>query len=207
MNAKIDSTISKYDKVDENKYYSPTIVLTLLEEYINKDIDSKMEEVKKYNITVNSTEIKKYLELESDTNYVANGWYEDFINHYFDNYINYTLEYYEKSIDIFKIRTLKLLETVKTISNSDNNQVTTDLDNLNINLNNGKISQDDIHKLLNSTINSINKLEELIYFVNNLDTYKKIKFLLNSNLSNNEIGNDIEKKDKKFLVNQKTNMR
>ena len=83
----------------------------------------------------------------------------------------YTLEYYKKYISIIKCKTLLLLSIIEKIGTNDISEVKSMLNDLDIEIIDGKISREDIIRLIEPTVYNFYRLQEKIEKGNNLNTY------------------------------------
>ncbi len=187
----------------KSKYYDSKIVVTILEDILNKPINEIKTEVNDKKVVVTKEKIESYLEqkfieenpelkkkIENSQPKRNNNileWTEQDIKNYhqrfYDNISSaryyfepYTLEYFNKYTNIVKNKINLLLNIIEKISNKDSHAIQEILDDLDIKLDdNGNILKSDISRLIKPTIYNINDLDEKLATANDLSTYLTFK--------------------------------
>lgn len=191
-----------FNEIDK-KYYEPKILITILEDILNKKFNNIKNNVNNSEITITEKEITEFLEkkfveeepevkkrLESpkkkrSSNFVE--WtkedIEDSSQEFSDKltaakycFESYSLKYFKTYTDIVKNKAIQLLNIIENIANKNNISIKDILTNLDIILDeNGNISKEDIIRLITPTIYNINLLNEKITTGNDLCTYLTFK--------------------------------
>lgn len=108
----------------------------------------------------------------------------------------YTLQYYKKYISIIKSKTLLLLSIIEKIGTNDYSSVKSMLNDLDIEIMDGKISREDIIRLIEPMVYNFYRLQERAQRGNDLNTYLTEKIsevsLFKSDISEFELYPTIE---------------
>ena len=188
---------------DNNKKYDSTYLVKILEEVIGKSFDEIRQDINNKKVTVTADEINEYLEKrfiyeqpdlyermkkprptlsqnpsewkDKDIKAYAKGFADELEagRYYFEPY---TLEYFHKYTDIVRNKINKLLDIVNGLSSKDVKPIQKTLTELDIKMDeDGKVSKDDIIRLVVPIVTNINMLEEKVEKANNLSTYLTFK--------------------------------
>jgi len=180
-----ESNLKQYLKDTRIKYYDPKIIITILEDVLGKSIEMVKKDLDDLKINVTEEKIKKYLNDKSIEEKKSNykvvmpepTWFnkhptaED--RYRFDSY---TLEYFFKFSSIVRYKARKILNIMEKIVLRDCSSVSDLLIDFDIRLDeNGKISRDDITRLIPPFIENYNTFIEIVNAANNLETYLTFK--------------------------------
>lgn len=184
-------------------YYDSIYLVKVLEDLLGKSFDEIRNDVHNKKVIVSSDEIKSYLEnrfiyekpelherlqkpktkLGAD----ASKWIDEAIRNYSERIADeyeakrysfdpFTLEYYQKYTEIVRNKINKLLDIVNGLATKEIKPIKKDLNKLDIKISkDGKISKEDIIRLIVPLITNIEKLEEKVDKANNLSTYISFK--------------------------------
>lgn len=194
----------KYFATSDTKYYEPKIIITIIEDILGKDINGIKCDVDNLNISVNKQEIEVYLDkmfeeenpelkrklenlsLRKRSNNIleltlqsikeSSQELEDQLSarRYF--FEPYTLEYFNRYINIVRIKAKKILSIIEKIVNRNYSDIVDLMVDLDIQLDeNGNILRDDIVRLISPFIHNFNELNEKVKNANDLSTYLTFK--------------------------------
>ena len=143
----------KYLK-NEEKWYNPQILITILEDNLKKDFTTLYNEVKYADIKWQEEDIIKFL---SAKNYPYNP---------------NTLEYLKNYIAIIQYKVLSLFDIIEKLSLKKLSLINKKLISLDIKLNESKdINKEDIMRLIIPTVYNYQLYQEKISQINDLNTY------------------------------------
>ncbi len=174
----IDKYFNIYEK-DSKNYYDVFYVKKVLEFTLNDSFDNIRECVLKCNINVTDEQIKAYLlnlfksnqlSIQDSTN-ISNR--TDNIDIY--QYEPYTLRYYKNYTRICKSKALLLLSIIENISNNNMTSIKPLLNDLDIVIIDGKITKDDIIRIVDAFIYNLYFLETKVEIANDLRIYSYFK--------------------------------
>lgn len=188
---------------NNNNYYNPKIMITILEDIFKRNIFDVEREIDSWNIKVDKYKIIEFLDQKEkeETFYVLRGieddkkklnpivvkWTkEDMKNNYQDFFYKlstyrytfhpYTLKYFIKYTSIVRDKINELISIIKNLSTKKIDVIEEELIRLDINLNeNNDIHKSDIIRLIIPTIYNIKLLADKINEANNLETYLTFK--------------------------------
>ena len=188
---------------DDNKKYDSTYLIKILEEYLGKSFDQIREDISDKKVTVIAEEIKEYLDKEfisenpdlyerirkprPTLSQNASEWKEEdkkaYVKGFADKLIAekyyfepYTLEYFNRYTDIVRNKINLLLDIINGLANKEINPIQETLNELDIKMDkDGKVSKDDMIRLIVPTVVNINMLEEKVEKANDLSTYLTFK--------------------------------
>ena len=187
---------------DNEKNYDSTYLVKILEEILGKSLNEIKKDINDKRIIVTSEQIKTYLKqkfIEEDPELKkrlerqkplssnASEWNEEereaYGKYIADRYTAkryefepYTLEYFKKYTDIVRYKINQLLNIVSGLENKKVLLIKKELDNLDIRISlDGKISKDDIIRIIVPIITNIKMLEEKTNEGNDLLTYLIVK--------------------------------
>ena len=194
--------IEEYFK-DNMKMYDSKYLITILEGILEKSIDEIIEDINNKKVVVTSEQIKSYLEQrfnEDDPELKErieipkpkrsgnmSEWsrkdIEDNAREFADDlaaerycFVPYTLEYFNRYTDIVRNKINTLLNIISGLSNKEIEPIKEQIYELDINIcEDGKISKDDIIRLIIPIIANINILDEKVEKANDLSTYLTFK--------------------------------
>ena len=194
---------------NENKYYDPKVIISILEDFLGKPIDEIKKDVNDNQIVVTKEQIENYLEqkfIEEDPELKKRiesprpkQDIEDSSQEFVDDisvgrycFEPYTLEYFNKYTTIVRNKANLLLNLIEKIGNKDSQTIQEMLTDLDITLDeNGNILKSDIIRLITPTVYNINDLNEILLKANDLSTYLTFKMskhsLYRNGLSEGEI--------------------
>lgn len=188
---------------NENKYYDPKVIISILEDFLGKPINELKKDVNDNQIVVTKEQIENYLKqkfIEEDpelkkriesprpkrSSNIAE-WtkqdIEDSAQEFVDDisvgrycFEPYTLEYFNKYITIVRNKANLLLNLIEKIGNKDSQTIQEMLTELDITLDeNGNILKSDIIRLITPTVYNINDLNKILLKANDLSTYLTFK--------------------------------
>ena len=189
-------------------YYNPKSIITIIKDelelsyyeindYINKaEVKLKEKDIKSF---LKEKYLEKHLNKTSKKKINKDGFKsnEDFVNDFMlgleltkYKYEPYTLEYFKKSIDIYKKKCSNLIKIIDgIIEQTIPNEILVDLD---IKLNkDGYILKSDIIRLVNPFVYNFNKLTEFVEKANDLNAYMEhklsLEYLYRNDISEKEI--------------------
>ncbi len=143
----------KYLK-NEEKWYNPQILITILEDNLKKDFTTLYNEVKYADIKWQEEDIIKFL---TTKNY---------------KYNPRTLEYLKSYIAIIQYKVLSLFDIIEKLSLKKLSLINKKLISLDIKLNESKdINKEDIMRLIIPTVYNYQLYQEKICQINDLNTY------------------------------------
>lgn len=143
----------KYLK-NEEKWYNPQILITILEDNLKKDFTTLYNEVKYADIKWQEEDIIKFL---TTKNY---------------KYNPNTLEYLKNYISIIQYKVLSLFDIIEKLSLKKLSLINKKLISLDIKLNESKdINKEDIMRLIIPTVYNYQLYQEKICQINDLNTY------------------------------------
>lgn len=188
---------------DNKKKYDSIYLIKILEEILGKSFDEIRKDINDKKVTVTADEIKEYLEKrfiyenpdlyerikkprptlsqnpsewkDGDTKAYAKGFADELEagRYYFEPY---TLEYFNKYTDIVRNKINKLLDITNGLASKEVKPIKKTLNELDIKMDkDGKLSKDDIIRLIVPIVANINMLEEKVNKANNLSTYLTFK--------------------------------
>ena len=194
---------SKYFGEDGTKYYEPKIIITILEDILDKDLNTIKSDIEKLNVCVDKKEIEDFLDktLEEDPELkrrIENPkprkrsrnllkWteqdIEDSAQEFGDqlsaarySFDSFTLEYFIKYSNIVRNKAKKILDIIEKIVNKDYSTIADLMIELDIQLDeNGNITKEDIIRLIPPFIYNYKSLVEKTNMANNLETYLTFK--------------------------------
>lgn len=174
----------------DNNYVNPVNIKKILSDRSKINYDNLVQYILNIRVNLSIDEIKNYLDNRFE---IENKFLKDKINNYNykysgEKYIDLynarkyifddvTYKYFVNYIDILKNKIFKLLQIIEWLiinknGNLDNNKnLLNILNDLDIILVNNNIHVNDIDRLIIPIIDNFNKLMELNYLANNLDTY------------------------------------
>lgn len=192
-----------YFNESQNKYYDSKVVISILEDILDKPINEIKKDVNDSRITVTREQIESYLEqkfIEEDTELKKRiesprpkrssniaKWTEQDIEDSSQEFIDdisvgrycfepYTLEYFNRYTAIVRNKANLLLNLIEKIGNKDGQTIQEVLTDLDIILDeNGNILKSDIIRLITPTVYNINELNEKLSKANDLSTYLTFK--------------------------------
>ena len=181
-----------FDKKDE-KYYDTKVLTIILEGTFAKTIEEIKNDVKNANVTISEEEIKGFLDLELDKNKLRKDiedenrrlpkqttrFIDDLLYSKY-SYEPYTLVYFKKYTSVLKEKISTLLYIIENLSNKRIDLIDEQLQDLDIILENNKISKTDIIRLLKPTFFNIDTLKNNVEKANNVETYLKFRISLDS---------------------------
>lgn len=224
--------LKKYFNKDK-KYYDSKILIDIIEDITSKSINEIIEKINNSNIYVNYNQIIEYLnnklitdepelfkrneerkkeekvlyndENIKDVEQLGQRFIDDLSLHKY-SFDPYTLDYYNKYIDIVKRKALLLINIIDKVGRKDIVDIKDVIDDLDINLNeNGDISKEDINRLIFPTVFNIQRLNAKVEEANNLDTYLYIKIskqsLVRNGFSEDELYPNKELQTKNIVCN------
>lgn len=145
----------KYLK-NEERWYNPQILITILEDNLKKDFTTLYNEVKYADIKWQEEDIIKFL---TTKNYPYNP---------------NTLEYLKSYIAIIQYKVLSLFDIIEKLSLKKLSLINKKLISLDIKLNESKdINKEDIMRLIVPTVYNYHLYQEKICQINDLNTYLK----------------------------------
>lgn len=187
----------KYLK-NEEKWYNPQILITILEDNLKKDFTTLYNEVKYADIKWQEEDIIKFL---TTKNY---------------KYNPNTLEYLKNYISIIQYKVLSLFDIIEKLSLKKLSLINKKLISLDIKLNESKdINKEDIMRLIIPTVYNYQLYQEKICQINDLNTYlqniEKLDYpsyhLQSQGLGNVPLSKEQEEiKRRKILNNIKENL-
>ncbi len=182
-----------YFENKNDKYYDTKVLTIILEGAYAKSIEEIKNDVENANVTISEEEIKGFLDLELDKNKLRNDIEDKNRRHpkqttrFIDDllyskysYEPYTLVYFKKYTSILKEKINTLLYIIENLSNKKIDLIGEQLQDLDIILENNKISKTDIIRLLKPTFFNIETLENNVEKANNVETYLKFRISLDS---------------------------
>ena len=194
------NNLEKYFNED---YYDSTYLVKILEDLLGKSFNEIRKDINNKKIIANSEEIEFYLKerfmYEKPDLYErlqkpktklgpdASKWTDEAIRNYSERIADeyeakrysfdpFTLEYYQKYTEIVRNKINKLLDIVNGLATKEIKPIKKDLNKLDIKISkDGKISKEDIIRLIVPLITNIEKLKEKVDKANNLSTYISFK--------------------------------
>lgn len=188
---------------DNEKNYDSNYLVKVLEEIIGKSLIEIKEDVNSKRVTVTSEQIESYLEqrfieedpelkkrMDSPKNKRSGNvgeWskkdIEDYAQEFADElaasrycFVPYTLEYFTRYTDIVRKKINILLNIVSGLANKKIEPIEELINELDIKIStDGKVSKDDIIRLIIPIVANINMLEEKVEKANDLSTYLTFK--------------------------------
>lgn len=188
---------------DNKKNYDSKYLVKILEEILGKSFNEIKEDINNKRVTVTAEQIESYLEQKfieespklkerlqktrpnrsenieemtrQDNKDKANSFADELAagRYYFEPY---TLEYFNRYTDIVRNKVNTLLNIVSGLANKEVESVQEQIEELDINISSdGKVSKDDIIRLIIPIIANINILKEKVEKANNLSTYLTFK--------------------------------
>ncbi len=172
--------LDKYFNDSESDFYSPKILVTILEDYLKKDFKTIKKDVESAEITITEEEIcafleRRFLEEEPETKESAQKFGAEITKARYC-FEPYTLEYFNRYCSIVKNKAMQLLNIVERLADKDLVSIQDAITELDIQLDEKLyISREDIVRLLPPTLHNYSILQEKINSANNLETYLTFK--------------------------------
>lgn len=188
---------------DNEKNYDSNYLVKVLEEIIGKSLIEIKEDVNSKRVTVTPEQIESYLEqrfieedpelkkrIDSPKNKRSGNvgeWskkdIEDYSQEFADElaasryrFVPYTFEYFNRYTDIVRNKVNTLLNIVSGLANKKIEPIEELINELDIKIStDGKVSKDDIIRLIIPIVANINMLEEKVEKANDLSTYLTFK--------------------------------
>lgn len=188
---------------DNKKNYDSKYLVKILEEILGKTFNEIKEDINNKRVTVTAEQIESYLEQKfieespklkerlqktrpnrsenieemtrQDIKDKANRFADELAagRYYFEPY---TLEYFNRYTDIVRNKVNTLLNIVSGLANKEVESVKEQIEELDINISSdGKVSKDDIIRLIIPIVANINILKEKVEKANDLSTYLTFK--------------------------------
>lgn len=188
---------------DNKKNYDSKYLVKILEEILGKSFNEIKEDINNKRVTVTAEQIESYLEQKfieeapelkerlqntrpnrsknigemtrQDIKDKANRFADELAagRYYFEPY---TLEYFNRYTDIVRNKVNTLLNIVSGLANKEVESVKEQIEELDINISSdGKVSKDDIIRLIIPIVANIKMLEEKVEKANDLSTYLTFK--------------------------------
>lgn len=186
-----------------DEYYDSKIIITILENILDKKIEDIKSDINSMSIIVTDEQIKEFLNKrfkeenseikerienpiprpnksilemeESDIESLAQDFFDYLIagRYHFEPY---ALKYFNKYVTILKNKLFILLNIIEKIGNKESLVIKDILDDIDIQIDsNGSISREDIIRLIVPTVYNINELIEKVEQANDLSTYLTFK--------------------------------
>lgn len=188
---------------DNKKNYDSKYLVKILEEILGKSFNEIKEDINNKRVTVTSEQIESYLEqrfieedpelkkrIDSPKNKKSGNvgeWskkdIEDYSQEFADElvasryrFVPYTLEYFTRYTDIVRKKINILLNIVSGLANKKIEPIEELINDLDIKIStDGKVSKEDIIRLIIPIVANINMLEEKVEKANDLSTYLTFK--------------------------------
>lgn len=188
---------------DNKKNYDSKYLVKILEEILGKSFNEIKEDINNKRVTVTAEKIESYLEqrfieedpelkkrIDSSKNKRSGNvgeWSKKDIEDYSQEFADelaagryyfepYTLEYFNRYTDIVRNKVNTLLNIVNGLANKEVESVKEQIEELDINISSdGKVSKDDIIRLIIPIVANIKMLEEKVEKANDLSTYLTFK--------------------------------
>lgn len=204
---------------DDIKYYDSRLLIEIIEDVTSKSISEIIEEINNSNVNVTYNQIIEHLnnklindepelfkrieERKKSEKIMVNDksikstiqMTQDFVDSlslYKYSFNPYTLDYFNKYINIVKSKALLLINIIDKIGRKDIKDIRDIIADLDINLNeDGDISKEDISRLIFPTIFNLQKLNTKVDEANNLDTYLSFKISKQSLARNGFVESEI----------------
>ena len=132
------------------------------------EVKKRIQDRKKQSIVNKPIDIVHLSELDIENMSIKFGCQLVADRYYFEPY---TLEYYKKYISIIKSKTLLLLSIIENIGTNNFSEVRSLLNDLDIEIVDGKISKEDIIRLIEPMVYNFYRLQEKLKSANDLNTY------------------------------------